>query len=155
MLPPITAHQRNKVPCPFFETLGPIQSLVSFIWLAQSVSTPVTEVDRTARDARGKYPLFPGGSMVKNPPAMQEMQEAWVQSLAWEDPLEEGALQPTPVFFSGKSHGERSLAGCSLWSHKESEMTQQLSLHAHIFSLYSWKRSLCYLNKRFLSIESQ
>ena len=25
--------------------------------------------------------------MVKNPPAMQE---AWVQSLGWEDPLEEG-----------------------------------------------------------------
>ena len=30
---------------------------------------------------------FPGGSAVKNLPAMQEMQ---VQSLGWEDPLEEG-----------------------------------------------------------------
>ena len=29
--------------------------------------------------------------MVKNPPAMQEMQETWVQSLGREDPLEEGA----------------------------------------------------------------
>ena len=28
---------------------------------------------------------FPGGSTVKNPPAMQETQ---VQSLGWEDPLE-------------------------------------------------------------------
>ena len=27
---------------------------------------------------------FPGGSVVKNPPAMQE---TWVQSLGWEDPL--------------------------------------------------------------------
>ena len=27
---------------------------------------------------------------VKNLPAMQEMQETWVQSLAWEDPLKEG-----------------------------------------------------------------
>ena len=26
---------------------------------------------------------------VKNLPAMQEMQETWVQSLGWEDPLEE------------------------------------------------------------------
>ena len=26
---------------------------------------------------------------VKNPPAMQEIQEMWVQSLGWEDPLEE------------------------------------------------------------------
>ena len=33
---------------------------------------------------------FPGGSLVKNPPAMQEMQEIWVQSLGQEDPLEEG-----------------------------------------------------------------
>ena len=33
---------------------------------------------------------FPGGSAVKNSPAMQETQETWVQSLGWEDPLEEG-----------------------------------------------------------------
>ena len=32
---------------------------------------------------------FPGGSVVKNLPAMQEMQKTWVQSLGWEDPLEE------------------------------------------------------------------
>ena len=30
---------------------------------------------------------FPGGSVVKNLPAVQE---TWVQSLGWEDPLEEG-----------------------------------------------------------------
>ena len=33
---------------------------------------------------------FPSGSVVKNLPAMQEMQEMWVQSLGWKDPLEEG-----------------------------------------------------------------
>ena len=33
---------------------------------------------------------FPGGSAVKHPPAMQELQEMWVQSLDHEDPLEEG-----------------------------------------------------------------
>ena len=33
---------------------------------------------------------FPTGSVVKNPPAMQELQETWVQSLGWKDPLEEG-----------------------------------------------------------------
>ena len=31
---------------------------------------------------------FPGGSVVKNPPALQETQEMQVQSLGWEDPLE-------------------------------------------------------------------
>ena len=33
---------------------------------------------------------FPGGSAVKNPPAMQKIQETQVQSLGWEDPLEKG-----------------------------------------------------------------
>ena len=38
--------------------------------------------------------------MVKNPPAMQE---TWVQSLVWEDPLEKGiAWQSTLVFFLGE-----------------------------------------------------
>ena len=32
---------------------------------------------------------FPGGSVVKNPFAGQEMQETQVQSLGWEDPPEE------------------------------------------------------------------
>ena len=31
-----------------------------------------------------------GGSVVKNPPAMQEMQEMQLRSLGLEDPLEEG-----------------------------------------------------------------
>ena len=30
---------------------------------------------------------FPGGTVVKNLLPMQEAQETWVRSLAWEDPL--------------------------------------------------------------------
>ena len=30
---------------------------------------------------------FPGGSVVKNSPAMQEMRKTWVPSLDWEDPV--------------------------------------------------------------------
>ena len=52
--------------------------------------------------------------MVKNPPAVQEM---WVSSLGEEDPLEKGML-PTPVFFPGESHGQRSLVGYSPWGHR-------------------------------------
>ena len=37
---------------------------------------------------------FPGGSEVKNPPAMQE---AWVRSLGWEDPLEKGMATHSSV----------------------------------------------------------
>ena len=32
---------------------------------------------------------FPSGSAVKNPPAMQELPETWVQIPGWEDPSEE------------------------------------------------------------------
>ena len=33
---------------------------------------------------------------------------------------------PTPVFLPGKSHGRRSLVGCSLWGHEESDTTELL-----------------------------
>ena len=35
--------------------------------------------------------------------------------------------QPTPVFLPGEFHGQRSLAGYSLWGHKESDMAKQLT----------------------------
>ena len=35
-------------------------------------------------------------------------------------------LQPTPIFFPGKPHRQRSLVGYSPWGHKESDMTEQL-----------------------------
>ena len=57
---------------------------------------------------------------------MQETQG----SLGQEDPLEE-EMQPTPVFLPGESHGQRSLAGYSLWGHKESDTTKQVSAHTH------------------------
>ena len=37
----------------------------------------------------GDMHILPSGSVVKKPPAMQEPQETWVQSLGQEDPLEE------------------------------------------------------------------
>ena len=33
---------------------------------------------------------------------------------------------PTPVLLPGKSHGWRSLVGCSPWGHKESDVTERL-----------------------------
>ena len=56
--------------------------------------------------------------MVKNLPAMQE---TWVLSLGWKDPLEEGMATYSSIL-AWKSHGQSSLAGYSPWSHKESDM---------------------------------
>ena len=36
---------------------------------------------------------------------------------------------PTPVLVPGKSHGQRSLVGCSPWGHEESDRTQRLPFH--------------------------
>ena len=37
---------------------------------------------------------------------------------------------PTPVLLPGKSHGWRSLVGCSPWGLEESNMTERLHFHA-------------------------
>ena len=61
---------------------------------------------------------FPGVSVVKYLSAMQETQEKWVQSLGWEDPLEEGIATHYSIL-AGKTHGQKSLAGYSPWHCKE------------------------------------
>ena len=63
-----------------------------------------------------------------------QMQELEVSSLDWEDPLERERL-PTPVFWPGEFHGLYNP-----WGHKESDMTEQLSLtltcrQSHLCSL--------------------
>ena len=79
---------------------------------------------------------FPGGSVAKNRPAMQETQ---VRSLGQEDPLEKEMATHssipawrspwtedpdiTPVFLPGESQGWGSLVGCRLWGHAELDTT--------------------------------
>ena len=45
--------------------------------------------------------------------------DPWVGKIPWRR-----AWQPTPVFLPGESHGQRSLAGCSPWGHKELDTTE-------------------------------
>ena len=65
------------------------------------------------------YVGFLSGSAVKNQPEVQELQETQIQSLGWEDPLEEGMATHSSVF-AWRIHGQRTLAGYSPWGHKES-----------------------------------
>ena len=44
-------------------------------------------------------------------------QQQWFRRRQW---------HPTPVFLPGKSHGRRSLVGCSPWGCQESDMTERL-----------------------------
>ena len=66
---------------------------------------------------------FPGGSVVKNPPAnagdMGSIPGSGRSS-------GEGDGNTTPGFLPGESHGQRSLAGYRPWGCKESDTTEQL-----------------------------
>ena len=84
---------------------------------------------------------FPCSSPGKNLPAMQE---TWIQSLGWEDPLER-KWQPTPGFLPGKSHGQRSLVSCSPWGRKESGTTEWLTVTYLLNKLYSCTQLLEHL----------
>ena len=70
---------------------------------------------------------FPGGSEVKNPPANARDPlvgipgfDPWVGKIT-----RRRKWQPTPLFLPGKSHGQRSLTGYSLWGCKELDATKR------------------------------
>ena len=71
------------------------------------------------------------------PPALESRSPSrWTQRRQW---------HPIPVLLPGKSRGQRSLVGCSLWGREESDMTERLHFHAlekematH-FSVLAWR----------------
>ena len=68
------------------------------------------------------------------------MQNTQVRSLGREDtppppPRREG--QPTPVLLPGEPHGQRSPVGYSPWGHRESDMSEALTLSSHFQQLKS------------------
>ena len=50
--------------------------------------------------------------------------EPWVRKIPWR-----WKWQPFPIFMPGKSHGWRSLVGCSPWGREESNTTERLHFH--------------------------
>ena len=63
--------------------------------------------------------------LVKNMPAMWETRfDPWVGKVPWR----RRNWQPTLVFLSGESHGQRSLIGYSPWGRKDSDTTEQVTL---------------------------
>ena len=63
--------------------------------------------------------------------------EAWhatvhgvAKNLAWlNDWIQRRQWQPTPVLLPGKSHGQRSLVGCSPWGREKSDTTERIPFH--------------------------
>ena len=67
--------------------------------------------------------------VVKKPPASAGDKrrgfDPWVRKIPWRR-----KWQPTPVFLSGESHGQKKLAGSSPESRKGSDMTEYTGTHA-------------------------
>ena len=73
--------------------------------------------------------LFPGGSVVKNPPASAG--EAGDKSLIPGSGRSLGVgWQPTPVFLPGKSHGQRNLGHYSPWGCRELDTAEHSNMIA-------------------------
>ena len=64
-------------------------------------------------------------------------QETWVQSLRWEDPLEEGTAAHSSILAWINPHGQRSLLNYSR-GYKELDMTEQLSRSTAQFAFRSY-----------------
>ena len=67
--------------------------------------------------------------IVKNPPAMQE---TWVRSLGWGDPLEKGMAAHSSILAWEIPWTEKA-GGLNPWGHKESDTTEQLTLSGFQF----------------------
>ena len=52
--------------------------------------------------------------------------------------------QPTPVFLTGETHGQRSPVGCSPWGRTESDMTERYTTTNlfHFFSIMVYYKIL-------------
>ena len=77
---------------------------------------------------------FPGGTVVRNPPAMQEILEAWVWSLGWEDPLEEEMATHSSIFawkipWTEEPGGLQSMGSQSL---RHNLVTEHARIHLHV-----------------------
>ena len=56
----------------------------------------------------------------------------WVRSLGWGDHLEEGTAAHCSVP-TWRVPGTEKPGGYSPWGRKQSDMTERLSVHAHVF----------------------
>ena len=66
---------------------------------------------------------FPGGAVIKNPPANTGA-TGDADSIPGLEKSPEEEMQLTPVFLPENLHAKRSLAGYSPWGYKESNMTE-------------------------------
>ena len=75
------------------------------------------------------YAQTPASQVVQRLKHLPTMQESWVRSLGWEDPMEKEMATHSSIL-AWKSHGQRSLVGYTPRCSKESDTTERLHFHA-------------------------
>ena len=75
---------------------------------------------------------FPGGTVVKNPPANVGNARYASSNPGSGRTLRVQDGNPLQYSYLENPHGQRSLAGYSPWGHKELDMTEQLNTHTYL-----------------------
>ena len=101
---------------------GMFSATPSGVWEGCKLSSPVEFPSGFRLVCR-----VPGGVRDKELSCQCRRQDSWVGKIPGKR-----AWQPSPVFLPGKSHGQRSLVGDSLWGPKESDTTEWLHFKAFI-----------------------
>ena len=96
----------------------------------------------------------PGGSVKQSACQCRRLRfSPWAGKIPWRR-----KRQSTPVLLSGKSHGQRSLVGCSPWACKELNVTQLLNsnnssvFHSQVYVTCSFLQMLLIQLKKFHSV---
>ena len=96
------------------------------------------------------YVGFLGGSALKNPPAMKETQEMWVQPLGQEDPLEKGNTLQYPWL---ENHMDRRAWWATVHGPTKSQTwLKRLRTHTRYFMYLSNLRLVIYLGLLIISL---
>ena len=103
---------------------------------------------------------FPAGTSGKEPTCQcrrhkRHRFDPWIGKIPWRR-----AWQPTPVFWPGESHGQRSLAEYSPWGCQELNTTEQLTLSLHVLAIVNsaamnTRVHMFFFNYGFLCIYAQ
>ena len=103
-------------------------------WLHNAVLVWYSYIARVASSTFQQKRVFRAGQSVCLP-CRRSVFNPWVGKILWRR-----KWQSIPVLLPGKSHGQRSLVGYSLWGRKESDMTEWLH-----FTLVYRKKLIAFL----------
>ena len=95
-----------------------LRAILKHLWYKLQFSLVIEDLISHTGDANGKE------SICQCRRHKRHRFDPWVGKIPWRR-----AWQPTTVFLPGESHGQRILEGYSPWGHKESDMTERLTLH--------------------------